>query len=744
MKVSSPFFNFVKQLNPNEEEKQKKLKSMKEFFHNPFAHIKSENLLNNYSSPKKLDSSNNEYSFILNNKKKELENIPNITYEQKYNFIAQNKLSKIKGIPIKKNLKNQDSSESSFNNYNYKVGLNAPLSYNEISYNSSGVEKNEKSKVNLKKNQEKIINSNLLNEIARIKKKSKIDYNVFINVESPKKLNFDNNNNIKANNSSMKPKSNYNIQNGIFLKKNNNNYSQIYSNRTKYNNEKTNINRQEKNNIIFENQKNHKIRKNNNNIKIKILNKDIPNKTENLGIFEQILMDLKSVKSAININNKHIVYNISNTNNCINDKKLKKNNKSSNSHFINNQNIIQKTDDSENSSNSISLDLNDINSSRMNTNDIKIKTTYNLTKKCTDKKNKLLKNNYKKINISLRQKKNGDSSEKNIKIQNAINKNKNFEYIYSESVSDKSPSTSKNKIYQNVTGNNEEDSEDNKEIINFENGFIKKSNQNINNKKYLEKVFESRKILAKDMEGMEPNSEIPGVKLYNRSQIYYANSKRKTEKLRKKLKEKENSEILSSPIINNKSKKITKNHSPIYLRIEDIKKKKQTDIRKIKDLIVKENEINENTINQKCEKNFNKNNFDKWILSNNNWNKQKNSKIKKMKDMLNQQKLDDENLKSKPTINPESIKIFNKNEELSKSPVVERLFKSNNKKALLMQKEDIKKNLSFIPEINKKYEISDKYYSFMEEDQAELYNELKEKVQKKEKKKDKFFDLNKP
>ena len=204
------------------------------------------------------------------------------------------------------------------------------------------------------------------------------------------------------------------------------------------------------------------------------------------------------------------------------------------------------------------------------------------------------------------------------------------------------------------------------------------------------------------------------------------------ENLRRKIKEKEYSEIQNTPIINDKSKKITKNNLPIYERLKFIERKKQSDIKKIKDLIIKENEINETTINNKCNKIFNKNNFDKWLLSNKKWNKQKNDKIEKIKDILNKQKLSDENFNFIPTINKNSERLFKNNEKLSKSPIVDRLFKINNR-YLFIQKEEAKKNLSFIPEINKDYQIKDQYYNFMEEDQAEIFNELKEEVEKSEK-----------
>ena len=79
MKKSNPFFNFIKQLNPNNETKTMKFKSMKEFFHNPNQYIKSENLSNCFSPVNKANSTRKEYSVIFNqkeqnSKKKEKQN----------------------------------------------------------------------------------------------------------------------------------------------------------------------------------------------------------------------------------------------------------------------------------------------------------------------------------------------------------------------------------------------------------------------------------------------------------------------------------------------------------------------------------------------------------------------------------------------------------------------------------------------------------------------------------------------
>ena len=752
MEKSNSFFKFINQLTPTKDQNQKTFNSMKEFFHHHFKNIKSENLLSYISPKNKLNSSKKEYSSILKQKKKKLDIISKMENKMNYNFKSQEKLNNIEKITNKKDLKFPENNDSNFD-YNYKVGLNAPLSYNDNMNNSSNREEKNNSrvsKINLKKNIDKNKKLNLLNENNRKEQKNKnnpkgnkkIDYNFFLNIDEK---NPDLNNNKMNNNCNNheKQKSYFNNNNkvikGIFYKQIINNYSQIYSNKLKLRKDITkenNINKNEmkilnnSNNYINVDEKKYKKNIKNNNTQIKIVNNS-SKKKDNLGIFEKILIDLKYVKSAINKNNKNIVYNISNSRNYIKiNNNLSKANNNSNTNFIQNDNKQSKNpkkNDSKLSSNSISIDYNDINSSRTSTKRIKIKNTYNLAKKCTDKKNKLLnKNNLKstsKRKINIKEK--IIEAEKNEnKIENSNNEN-NME-INSESVSDNNSSKSDNNNEEYETENN------NEVMINNQNNNKIQISQNYNNKDYLVKVFESRKQMSNNNEN---SNQIPGVNVYNRSQIYKTKSKIKTQNLRKKLEEKEFAEITNTPKINDKSKEISKYNLPIYERLDDIELKKQHDLKRIKDLIIKENEINEATINQKCDKNFNKKQFDKWLLSNDNWNKQKNSKMEKIKDILNQQKLKEENFKFKPTINKNSEKLFNNNEKLSKSPVVERLYKNNSKKEFFSKNDDIKKELSFIPEINKGYKISEQYYNFMEEDQAELYNELKDQVEKEEKNK---------
>ena len=293
--------------------------------------------------------------------------------------------------------------------------------------------------------------------------------------------------------------------------------------------------------------------------------------------------------------------------------------------------------------------------------------------------------------------------------------------IYSEShsqdnISDNEEIEKENDTDKNIIINNNKN-------INIENS------KNINNNNYLIDIFEARK---KYLINNESTQEDQKSNIYNRGQIFKAKTDLKIEKLRKKLLEKENSELTSRPKINEKSKKLSKNNIPIYERLNDIEKKKKSDIQRIKNIIIRENDIDENTINQKNGKIFDKKKFDKWLKRNNNWNKQKKNKMEKIKDKLNKEEFNNESFTFKPKIDDKSERIFNKNKILSKSPVVERLF--NRSKTIIFKKEESKKNRKFIPNINKEYQISREYFNFMEEDQAELYNKLKEKIEKEEKK----------
>ena len=155
---------------------------------------------------------------------------------------------------------------------------------------------------------------------------------------------------------------------------------------------------------------------------------------------------------------------------------------------------------------------------------------------------------------------------------------------------------------------------------------------------------------------------------------------------------------------------------------------------KLKEIIITEKEITENTINDKrFDKNsFNKKNFDKLLLSNQSWIMKKNSKIEKIKNSIDQEISEVEDYNFKPTIDKNSEKIFYQNCLYSKYPVVERLLL---KESASLNKSKYEESLpTFVPEINKNYHIRDNYYEFMGENQAEIFKELKEIINNKEKK----------
>ena len=107
--------------------------------------------------------------------------------------------------------------------------------------------------------------------------------------------------------------------------------------------------------------------------------------------------------------------------------------------------------------------------------------------------------------------------------------------------------------------------------------------------------------------------------------------------------------------------------------------------------------------------------------------------MEKIKNIINQEKIESENYDFKPKINKNSGKIFNNKYINSKCKAFQRLCNPKVLKQSFVKKIEEEELLSFRPEINKDYQIRNKYYEFMEEDQAEIYNELKEKIENKRK-----------
>ena len=193
-------------------------------------------------------------------------------------------------------------------------------------------------------------------------------------------------------------------------------------------------------------------------------------------------------------------------------------------------------------------------------------------------------------------------------------------------------------------------------------------------------------------------------------------------------------EVKKIPKIDEISAKIAKNNLPIYRRVKEIENKKKLNKQKIKDFIIRENEITETSFINRCLKNtYDDLTFRNWYLSNENWYLKKILKNEKMKNKINQEKIEEESFTFKPVINKNSEKIFYKSYIYSKYPVIDRLLKAFETKQESINKIKNKESFNFIPNVNKQYTIRENYYEFMKEDQAELFNELKEKLENEEK-----------
>jgi hypothetical protein len=199
--------------------------------------------------------------------------------------------------------------------------------------------------------------------------------------------------------------------------------------------------------------------------------------------------------------------------------------------------------------------------------------------------------------------------------------------------------------------------------------------------------------------------------------------------------EEENSELTYKPKINKKSEKLTKNKMPIYKRLKEIEIKKNIKIEKIKENIDKNEKNNQyiNNENNNQKNKFNEEDFQNWLISNEKWKLKKLNKLNNiMNEVKKEQEINEESFEFKPKINKNSEKLFKANYILASIPTSERLCYGTETKEDYSRRIQNEEKLDFIPEINKDYPISEKYYDFMKEDQYQIYYE--DMMKNKEKK----------
>ena len=214
--------------------------------------------------------------------------------------------------------------------------------------------------------------------------------------------------------------------------------------------------------------------------------------------------------------------------------------------------------------------------------------------------------------------------------------------------------------------------------------------------------------------------------IYKREMALMKKREIKLEEIRKKEMEEENSELTYKPKINKISEKLTKNKIPIYKRLKEIEIEKNIKMEKIKENIDKTEKSKNMYLNSNNPKNkFNEEDFNNWLISNENWNMKKINKLNNIKnEVMKEQEFNEEGpFQFKPKINKNSEKLFKSNYELSSIPASERLCYGTESKEEYCKRIQNQEKMNFIPEINKGYPISDKYYDFMKRDQFQIYYE---------------------
>ena len=330
-------------------------------------------------------------------------------------------------------------------------------------------------------------------------------------------------------------------------------------------------------------------------------------------------------------------------------------------------------------------------------------------------------------------------------ITDKINSFKICETTSKYSIEQSYPKSNINKFYKTIK-------DINNQIFPFE--FINYSFSDINNnykaKNLTEKIRQTKINKNKNRENKYPDlmnnyrTYMPNNNIricnneddiYTREMALKKKKELKLEEIRKKEMEEENSELTYKPKINKKSEILTKNKMPIYKRLKQIEIEKNIKMEKIKENIDKKEKnknINNENINQKNK--FNEEDFKNWLKSNDNWNIKKTMKLNNIKDEVKkEQEFNEEGpFQFKPKINKNSEKLFKSNYILSSIPASERLCYGTESKEDYSKRIQKEEKMDFIPEINKNYPISEKYYDFMKQDQFQIYyeNMLKNKKKK--------------
>lgn len=225
------------------------------------------------------------------------------------------------------------------------------------------------------------------------------------------------------------------------------------------------------------------------------------------------------------------------------------------------------------------------------------------------------------------------------------------------------------------------------------------------------------------------NKSNKGNNLYCKEKERRQSLDKKLEDLRFKQAQYELNQLKDKPSINLKSKMITKNRPPIYKRLNEIESQHKEKLQMIQDNIAqdsirraqsnRENHALNST--SKAKRKPEQIPFDQWVEMNNEWENCRQNKLEYLKAEIDQFENDDDELIFHPKINMKSREIAEKRYQSKNT--IDRLYNCHKSKKANIERKIKELTPSFTPSINKHYPINKDYYSYMEVDQKQIFNE---------------------
>ena len=235
---------------------------------------------------------------------------------------------------------------------------------------------------------------------------------------------------------------------------------------------------------------------------------------------------------------------------------------------------------------------------------------------------------------------------------------------------------------------------------------------------YSELIKSNRELLTVSSHNKQPSipeHDHSSNDMYHKQMLQRARLNLKLEKLRKQKLQHELNELKSKPSINPKSKLLSKDNLPIYMRVEQITQASHEKRMRIQNEIEQEDDADSSCCcGRSCK---HESNFDDLIKRNEKFIQDKRYKIQLLKEELDELYSESQDLQFKPKINHKSRSMVKDNYR----NVSERIGKDRDKKEKFIKKKIEESTPSFTPSINKDFKIGNRYYDYMYVNQAEKF-----------------------